>query len=51
MTKTQDFTIRITLEDYRRAKRLIKPYPNESMANWFNRLVNKIERRDAVYLD
>lgn len=43
MTKTEDFTIRITLADYRRAKRFVRPYPNESMANWFARLINKLE--------
>ncbi len=43
MTKTKDFTIRITFKDYCRVKRLIKPYPCESMANYFNRIVNKIE--------
>lgn len=51
MTKKQDIIIRINLEDYRRAKRYLKPYPNESMANYFKRLVAKIERSNAVYLD
>ena len=43
MTKTEDITIRINLEDYRRCKRILRPYPNESVANYFNRLVNKLE--------
>lgn len=43
MTKTEDFTMRIRLSDYRRAKRIMKPYPKETMANYFERLVDKLE--------
>ena len=41
--KTKDLIIRITWKDYRRAKRFCRPYPDESVAHWFERLVNKIE--------
>ena len=41
--RTKDFTIRIRWEDFKRMKRLIKPYPNESMANYFGRIVDRIE--------
>jgi len=42
--KTKDLIIRITMKDYRRARRLLRPYPNESVANWFHRLADKLER-------
>lgn len=45
MTKEKDFTIRITLADFRRVKRLIRPYPDESMAHYFGRIVNKLEEQ------
>ena len=41
--KTEDFVIRIRYEDLKRAKRILRPYPNESMANWFERLIKKFE--------
>jgi len=43
MTKQEDIIIRIRLEDYRRCKRIIRPYPNESAANYFKRVVDKLE--------
>lgn len=41
--KTEDFTIRINLEDWKELKRLIRPYPKESVANYFHRVVNRLE--------
>lgn len=43
MTKTEDITIRINLADYRRCRRIFRNYPNESAANYFRRLVDKLE--------
>jgi len=43
MTRTEDMIIRIRLEDYRRCKRIVRPYPKETMANYFQRLANKLE--------
>jgi hypothetical protein len=47
MTKTKDFVIRIRFEDFRRVKQLIKPYPKETMANYFERIVNRIEEKEG----
>ena len=46
--KTKDFVIRIRYEDFKRAKRLLRPYPNESMANWFERLTKHLEIADEM---
>jgi hypothetical protein len=42
--KTKTIAIRINWEDYKKAKREVRPYPNESLANWFSRLIKKLER-------
>jgi len=42
MTKTEDFTIRIRLSDWKRLRRYIRSYPNESVANYFERVVDRI---------
>ena len=46
MLQTKDLIIRINLKDYRRAKRYLRPYPSESVAHYFNRLINKIEEQN-----
>jgi len=52
MTITKDFTIRITWADWQRVKRLIRPYPGETIAHYFNRIVNRVEKnKEAIYLD
>lgn len=41
--KTKDFVIRIRWDDFRRLKQLIRPYPKETMANYFERIVNRVD--------
>ena len=42
MTKTKDFTIRITWADWKRLRRYIRAYPGESVAHYFERVVDRI---------
>lgn len=38
-----DIIIRINLQDLKKVKRYLRPYPSESMAHYFQRLAEKIE--------
>jgi hypothetical protein len=38
----EDIIIRIKLQDLRKVKRYLRPYPNESMAHYFQRLAVKL---------
>ena len=42
MTKQEDITIRITLADWKRIRRYIRAYPGESVAHYFERIVDRI---------
>ena len=39
----ETFTPRMYIKDFRRLKRLIPPRKDETLANYFNRVVNRIE--------